>query len=129
MDSVRSAFQDTGFTHSAKQLGTRSLYSMPVLGLFWTGGIKAGSFKQRPDIMHEISANRLRAAATSPRRLMPWYPQLVQTLLERLTLMPARSRSSFWSFLNSYATLFSLIFEGGLYPVMFMDYMGELLGK
>jgi hypothetical protein len=36
---------------------------------------------------------------------------------------------SFWSFLNSYATLFSLIFEGGLYPVMFMDYVGELLGK
>mmetsp|Transcript_31421 Transcript_31421/g.68704 ORF Transcript_31421/g.68704 Transcript_31421/m.68704 type:complete len:454 (-) Transcript_31421:171-1532(-) len=40
-----------------------------------------------------------------------------------------RAFGSFWSFLNSYATLFSLIFEGGLYPVMFMDYMGELLGK
>lgn len=34
----------------------------------------------------------------------------------------------FWSFLNSYATLFSLIFEGGLYPVMFMDYVGQLMG-
>ncbi|KAK3269567.1 hypothetical protein CYMTET_21999 [Cymbomonas tetramitiformis] len=39
-----------------------------------------------------------------------------------------RAFGSFWSFQNSYATLFSTIFEGGLYPVMFMDYMGELLG-
>lgn len=39
-----------------------------------------------------------------------------------------RAFGTFWSFQNSYSTLFSTIFEGGLYPVMFMDYMGELLG-
>jgi len=39
-----------------------------------------------------------------------------------------RAFGPFWSFLNSYATLFSLIFEGGLYPVMFMDYVGQLMG-
>jgi len=39
-----------------------------------------------------------------------------------------RAFGPFWSFVNSYATLFSLIFEGGLYPVMFMDYVGQLMG-
>jgi hypothetical protein len=34
----------------------------------------------------------------------------------------------FWSFLNSYATLFALIFEGGVYPVMFCDYFEAMLG-
>jgi amino acid transporter len=39
-----------------------------------------------------------------------------------------RAFGPFWSFINSYATLFSLVFEGGLYPVMFMDYVGQLMG-
>eukprot|EP00897_Mesotaenium_endlicherianum_P005212 jgi/Mesen1/4719/ME000241S03766 len=33
----------------------------------------------------------------------------------------------FWSFQNSYWTLLQAIFEGGLYPVMFMDYISHLM--
>mmetsp|Transcript_23817 Transcript_23817/g.28749 ORF Transcript_23817/g.28749 Transcript_23817/m.28749 type:complete len:461 (+) Transcript_23817:307-1689(+) len=36
-----------------------------------------------------------------------------------------RAFGPFWSFQNSYSTLFATIFEGGLYPVMLLDYLNE----
>uniref|UniRef100_A0A7S0RF09 Amino acid permease/ SLC12A domain-containing protein n=1 Tax=Pyramimonas obovata TaxID=1411642 RepID=A0A7S0RF09_9CHLO len=71
--------------------------------------------------------------------LMPFFWSVPSAMMtaELATMMPEngghilwvdRAFGPFWSFLNSYATLYALIFEGGLYPVMFCDYFEELLG-
>ena len=39
-----------------------------------------------------------------------------------------RAFGSFWSYLNGYWSLYFSIFEGGLYPVLFLDYIQQLLG-
>ena len=39
-----------------------------------------------------------------------------------------RAFGSFWSYLNGYWSLYFSIFEGGLYPVLFLDYIQELMG-
>lgn len=39
-----------------------------------------------------------------------------------------RAFGSFWSYLNGYWSLYFSIFEGGLYPVLFLDYIQQLMG-
>eukprot|EP00850_Spirogloea_muscicola_P026499 SM007884S22519 [mRNA] locus=s7884:93:691:+ [translate_table: standard] len=39
-----------------------------------------------------------------------------------------RALGCFWSFQNSYWSLLCYVFEGGLLPVMFMDYFSGLVG-
>lgn len=39
-----------------------------------------------------------------------------------------RAFGPFWSYLNGYWSLYFSIFEGGLYPVLFLDYIQQLLG-
>mmetsp|Transcript_10957 Transcript_10957/g.18760 ORF Transcript_10957/g.18760 Transcript_10957/m.18760 type:complete len:493 (-) Transcript_10957:505-1983(-) len=71
--------------------------------------------------------------------LMPFFWSVPSAMMtaELATMMPEngghilwvdRAFGPFWSFLNSYATLFALIFEGGVYPVMFCDYFEAMLG-
>eukprot|EP00959_Pyramimonas_sp_CCMP1952_P265539 5552142-Pyramimonas_sp.AAC.1 len=84
-------------------------------------GMTHGSFANRR------SADTLLSCSVTQRYQKQIGPKPFNRQTNLLTC--ALSGRQFWSFINSYATLFSLIFEGGLYPVMFMDYMGELLGK
>mmetsp|Transcript_253 Transcript_253/g.771 ORF Transcript_253/g.771 Transcript_253/m.771 type:complete len:464 (+) Transcript_253:13-1404(+) len=69
---------------------------------------------------------------------VPWFWSVPMALMtaELSGMMPEngghilwvdRAFGSFWSYQNSYWSLFCSIFEGGLYPVIFMDYIETLL--